>query len=93
MNINDFEEFKNIHKIHMIGIGGISMSGIAVMLKKSGFEVTGSDSMGSDMVRMLEEENIPVHIGSNPELVRNSDIVVYTAAINKSTDKEYLEAL
>ena len=93
MNKNDIEEFKNISKIHMIGIGGISMSGIAVMLKKSGFEVTGSDSMGSDMVKMLEEENIPVFIGSNPELVHSADIVVYTAAINNNTDKEYLEAI
>lgn len=93
MNKNDFEEFKNISKIHMIGIGGISMSGIAVMLKKSGFEVTGSDSMGSDMVKMLESESIPVHIGSNPELVHTADVVVYTAAINKNTDKEYLEAI
>ena len=93
MNKNDFEEFKNISKIHMIGIGGISMSGIAVMLKKAGFEVTGSDSMGSDMVRMLEDENITVFIGSNPELVHSADIVVYTAAINKATDKEYLEAV
>lgn len=93
MNKNDFEEFKNISKIHMIGIGGISMSGIAVMLKKFGFEVTGSDSMGSAMVKMLEDENIPVFIGSNPELVNDADIVVYTAAINKATDKEYLEAV
>jgi len=93
LNKNDFEELKNISKIHMIGIGGISMSGIAVMLKKSGFEVTGSDSMGSDMIKMLESEAIPVFIGSNPELVHTADIVVYTAAINKETDKEYLEAL
>ena len=93
MNKKDFEEFKNISKIHMIGIGGISMSGIAVMLKKSGFDVTGSDSMGSDMVKMLEGENIPVFIGSNEELVKNADLVVYTAAINKQTDKEYLEAV
>jgi len=93
LNKYDLNEFKNISKIHMIGIGGISMSGIAVMLKKYGFEVTGSDSMGSDMVRMLEEENIPVFIGSNPELVHSADMVVYTAAINKKTDKEYLEAI
>ena len=93
MNKNDFEEFKNISKIHMIGIGGISMSGIAVMLKKAGFVVTGSDSMGSNMVKMLEDENIPVFIGSNPELVHAADMIVYTAAINKNTDKEYLEAV
>lgn len=93
MNKNEFEQFKNISKIHMIGIGGISMSGIAVMLKKSGFEVTGSDSQGSDMVSMLESENIPVYIGSNPKLVHDADLVVYTAAINLSTDLEYLEAV
>lgn len=93
MNKNDFEDFKNISKIHMIGIGGISMSGIAVMLKKSGFEVTGSDSMDSDMVNMLKDADIPVFIGSNPELVKDADIVVYTAAINLKTDKEYLEAV
>lgn len=93
MNKNDFKDLTNISKIHMIGIGGISMSGIAVMLKKSGFEVTGSDSMGSAMVEMLETEGIPVFIGSNPELVHSADMVVYTAAINLSTDKEYLEAI
>ena len=93
MNRSDFCELKNISKIHMIGIGGISMSGIAVMLKKSGFEVTGSDSMGSAMVEMLESEGIPVFIGSKPELVHSADMVVYTAAINLETDKEYLEAV
>jgi len=93
LNKNDFDELKNISKIHMIGIGGISMSGIAVMLKKSGFEVTGSDSMGSSMVEMLEAEGIPVFIGSNSELVHSADMVVYTAAINLETDKEYLEAV
>ena len=93
MNKNDFNELKDITKIHMIGIGGISMSGIAVMLKKTGFDVTGSDSMGSAMVEMLEAEGIPVHIGSNPDLVKDADMVVYTAAINLKTDKEYLEAV
>ena len=93
MNKNDLKEFENISKIHMIGIGGISMSGIAMMLKKSGFEVSGSDSMGSDMVSMLEEEGINVFIGSDEKLVRGKDLVVYTAAINKNTDKEYLEAI
>lgn len=93
MNKNDFNELKDITKIHMIGIGGISMSGIAVMLKKTGFDVTGSDSMGSAMVEMLEAEGIPVHIGSNENLVKDADMVVYTAAINLKTDKEYLEAV
>lgn len=86
------DELSNVSKIHMIGIGGISMSGIAVMLKKSGFTVTGSDAFGSDMVEMLKEEGIDVYIGSNPKLVEGCDIVVYTSAINKENDKEYLHA-
>lgn len=63
------------------------MSGVAVMLKKSGFEVTGSDAFDGDMIKILRNENIPVHIGHNKELVENADLIVYTAAI-KDTDEE-----
>lgn len=63
------------------------MSGVAVMLKKSGFEVTGSDAFDGDMIKILRNENIPVHIGHDKELVENADLIVYTAAI-KDTDEE-----
>jgi len=75
----------------MIGIGGVSMSGIAVMLKKAGFSVTGSDSAEGDMVKILRNENIDVFIGHNKDLVKDADLVVYTAAI-KETDEELIEA-
>ena len=80
-------DLKNINKIHMIGIGGVSMSGVAVMLKRAGFTVTGSDAFNGDMIKILRNENIPVHIGHNKDLVKNADLIVYTAAI-KDSDEE-----
>lgn len=80
-------DLKNVTKIHMIGIGGISMSGVAVMLKKAGYEVTGSDAFDGDMIKLLREENIPVHIGHNKDLVKEADLIVYTAAIKESDEE------
>ena len=87
----DFDALKNIHKIHMIGIGGVSMSGIALILKKDGFEVTGSDKNYGDMIDILENNGIPVFIGSNADLVKDADVVVYTSAINQH-DPEFVRA-
>ncbi len=87
----DFDALKNIHKIHMIGIGGVSMSGIALILKKDNFEVTGSDKNYGDMIDILEKNGIPVYIGSNAELVKDADVVVYTSAINQH-DPEFVRA-
>lgn len=84
-------DFNKIHKIHFIGIGGISMSGIAIIMKKFGYDVTGSDISENDMVKVVKSENIPVSIGANIANVINSDIVVYTAAI-PSTDTELVTA-
>ncbi len=86
-----FDTLKGINKIHMIGIGGVSMSAIALILKKAGYEVTGSDKSEGDMIEILKENNIPVFIGSNAELVKNADIVVYTSAINQH-DPEFVRA-
>lgn len=86
-----FKNFKDIKKIHMIGIGGVSMSGIAVVLKKAGFEVTGSDKSYGDMIEILEQNGIPVYIGSNAELVKDADVVVYTSAISQH-DSEFVKA-
>lgn len=87
----DFEALKNIKKIHMIGIGGVSMSGIALILKKDGYEVTGSDRNYGDMIETLEQNGIPVFIGSNADLVKSADVVVYTSAINQH-DPEFVRA-
>ena len=87
-NIDTIKKYKNIH---MIGIGGVSMSGIAAILKNWGFTVTGSDWAKSETINKLNELDIKVTIGHNLEDVANSNIVVYSAAI-KEDDPEMLEA-
>ena len=79
-SISSLIEYK---KIHFIGIGGVSMSGIAHTLKQSGFDVSGSDMVDSDTIKVLINSGIPVYIGTNPENIKNVDLVVYTAAISK----------
>ncbi len=78
-------------KIHMIGIGGAGMSGIAKILKDRGHEVTGSDLKESNYTRALESAGIPVYIGHASQQVGDVDQVVTSTAI-PPTNLEYLEA-
>ena len=74
--------FKQNSHIHFIGIGGISMSAIAEILKQNGHIITGSDSSASAVTERLNERGIPVYIGHRAEQVNGADLVVYTAAIH-----------
>ena len=87
----EFKGLENVNKIHMIGIGGISMSAIALVLNKAGYTVTGSDKNEGEMVKVLRDNGISVFIGSNAELVKDADVVVYTSAINQH-DSEFVKA-
>ena len=78
-------------KIHLIGIGGISMSGIALILKNLGAKISGSDQSHSLNTEMLENNGIPVFIGESEDLVKDADIVIYTSAIS-SEHRELLMA-
>ena len=78
----NIDRIKKYKKIHMIGIGGVSMSGIAEILNHWGFIVTGSDTSQSEYTDSLNAHNIPVTIGHDVEKVKKSDLVVYTAAIS-----------
>ena len=78
-------------KIHFIGIGGISMSGLAAVLLNSGFKVSGSDFKNSPIVEKLEASGAEIYIGHKRENIKNVDLVVYTAAI-PSDNAELLEA-
>jgi len=73
---------KHYKRIHMIGIGGVSMSGIAELLLNWGFTVTGSDSVSSNSAQKLIDAGVKVTIGHFPQSVNKADIVVYTAAIS-----------
>lgn len=78
-------------RIHFIGIGGISMSSIALMVQDLGALVTGSDIQESDITKSLIAKKINILYGHHPELVSNADIIVYTAAISEN-DPERVEA-
>lgn len=67
------------------------MSAIALVLKKYGYIITGSDKTEGEMTELLEKNEIPVYIGSNAELVKDADVVVYTSAINQH-DPEFVRA-
>ena len=75
----------------MIGIGGTSMSGIAEILKQSGFVVAGSDINSSPATEKLIQSGINVTIGHNPSAISNFDLVVYSAAV-KPDDPEMQRA-
>lgn len=87
-NIDNLKKYKHIH---MIGIGGISMSGIAEILHNWGIFVTGSDATRSKITDRLSSHGIFVSIGHETNLVKKADLVVYSAAI-KQDDPELLEA-
>ena len=87
----NLEELEKYRKIHMIGIGGVSMSGIAEILNHWGFSVTGSDASQSEYTNDLIAHGIPVKIGHDLENVSRADLVVYTAAINQE-DPELVQA-
>ena len=79
-NIERLKKYKNIH---MIGIGGVSMSGIAEILFNWGFHVQGSNNVENENTKNLEKAGIKVIIGHHAENVVGADVVVYTAAIKQ----------
>jgi UDP-N-acetylmuramate--alanine ligase len=84
-------DIKNCKHIHMVGIGGISMSGIAEILHNWGFLVTGYDATRSEITDKLNSVGIKVVTDHNLSDVNHSDLVVYTAAMSQD-DPELVEA-
>ncbi len=68
-------------RIHLIGIGGSSMSGLAEMLMDQGYQVTGSDRDEGYLIHHVREKGGKVMIGHRAENVRGADLVVFSAAI------------
>ena len=79
MNIRDLAG----KRIHMIGIGGASMSGLALMLKEMGCEVTGSSNLDSKVLDTLREQGIRVYVGHSESNVEGAGLVAYTTAVPK----------
>ena len=73
--------------IHIIGIGGIGMSGIAEMLNGLGYSVQGSDiSLNSNILR-LRRRKVKVFIGHSQKNLKNVDLVIYSSAIKKNNNE------
>lgn len=84
-------DFKKPQKVHFIGIGGISMSGLAEILLREGFTVSGSDAHESPLTERLINQGAKIFYGQRAENIQDGvELVVYTAAIHPD-NPEYQE--
>lgn len=86
----DFLKDKN-KKVHFIGIGGVSMSGLAAILLNNGYKVSGSDMKSSNITDRLKSKKAEIYIGHKASNINDVDLVVYTAAV-PSDNEELLYA-
>ncbi|MDO4555563.1 MAG: UDP-N-acetylmuramate--L-alanine ligase [Lachnospiraceae bacterium] len=81
-------DFHHPIHIHFMGIGGISMSGLAEVLLQEGFSISGSDMKASDITAHLETLGAKVFIGQKASnLSKDIDLIVYTAAIHPDNEE------
>jgi len=85
--------FTVIKKIHFVGIGGIGMSGIAEILLKQGFEVSGSDLNQSENTDYLASKGAKIYIGHKAENIGDAEVIVYSSAVNPKENVETIEAM
>lgn len=85
-------DFSNPSSIYFVGIGGVSMCGLAELLANAGFHVSGSDRTPSPLTRALEAKGIAVFYGQKSEnITEDLDYVVFTSAI-RPDNPEYIAA-
>ena len=70
--------------IHFVGIGGIGMSGLALIMKGKGFKVQGSDIANNKNIERLRKEKIKVFIGHKKQNIEKATILVISSAIKKN---------
>jgi len=74
--------------VHFMGIGGISMSGLAEILLNENFTISGSDMNKSALTTQLEEKGVKVYYGQVADNITSDiDLVVYTAAIREDNEE------
>ncbi len=73
--------FKNIKKVHFVGIGGIGMSGIAEILLNQGFQISGSDNNLSDITNHLSDLGIKIYEEHSEKNLEDVDVLVYSSAV------------
>ena len=77
--------------IHFVGIGGIGMSGLALIMKRRGFNVQGSDILINKNIERLKKDKIKINIQHNKKNIMKATIVVISSAI-KRNNPELIEA-
>jgi len=77
--------------VHMVGIGGISMSGLAEILMHRGVKITGSDLNQSEITKRLEGLGAIIYGSHSPSNIQNQNLVVHTAAVSED-NPEIIEA-
>jgi UDP-N-acetylmuramate--alanine ligase len=83
--------FRNFQRIHMVGIGGIGMSGIAEVLLTLGYSVSGSDTKPSTITERLQDLGATIYEGHKAENVEGAHVVVISSAV-KADNPEVAEA-
>ena len=78
--------------IHFVGIGGIGMSGLAIIMKELGFKVQGSDISTNKNIDRVKQKNIKIYIGHKKQNINKSTILVISSAIKKN-NPEIQEAI
>jgi len=73
--------------IHFVGIGGIGMSGLAVIMKDLGFKVQGSDILNNKNIDRIKKKKIKVYIGHKKQNINKSTILVISSAIKKNNSE------
>src|SRR5262249_39275940 len=74
---------RDIGPIHLVGIGGIGMSGIAEVLANLGYTVTGSDVAEGGNVKRLRDKGVKVTVGHAAANIEGADVVVVSSAIRR----------
>lgn len=72
-----------INHIHFVGIGGVSMSGIAKLLFKMGYKISGSDLNINDNLKKLSELGINIYFKHHKENIIGADVIVISSAISQ----------
>jgi UDP-N-acetylmuramate--alanine ligase len=83
--------FRNFQRIHLVGIGGIGMSGIAEVLLTLGYSVSGSDTRPSPITERLQNLGATIFEGHKASNVEGAHVVVVSSAV-KSDNAEVVEA-
>ena len=80
------------NNLHFIGIGGVGMTGLALICRDLGVSVRGSDKAASKNVDLLRGRGAEVVVGHDAAQVQNPDLVVYSSAVD-SDNPEYAAAV